>query len=55
MASASGTLYVGVSGNLEGRVWEHKQEKIEGFTKKYHCNKLVYYEEYDDIYQAIER
>ena len=55
MASTSGTLYIGVSGNIEGRIWQHKQEKIEGFTKKYHCNKLVYYEEYQDIYEAIAR
>jgi putative endonuclease len=55
MASDSGTLYVGVSGHLEGRVQQHKDGKIEGFTKKYKCYKLVYFEEFDDIEQAILR
>lgn len=55
MASDSGTLYVGVTGGLEGRVAQHKKGKIEGFTKKYKCCKLVYFEEYDDIEQAILR
>ncbi len=55
MASDSGTLYVGVTGQLEGRVNQHKKGQIDGFTKKYNCNKLVYYEEFDDIEQAILR
>ena len=49
------TLYTGVTDNLERRVLEHKSGIIPGFTKKYNCNKLVYYEEYSDINQAIER
>lgn len=55
MASDSGTLYVGVSGHLEGRVEQHKKGEIEGFTKKYKCYKLVYFEEFNDIEQAILR
>ena len=55
MASVSGTLYVGVTGGLEGRVVQHKKAEVEGFTKKYKCNKLVYFEEYDNIEQAIRR
>ena len=49
------TLYIGVTNNLERRVSEHKQKLIEGFTKKYNCNKLVYYEHFLSIKQAIER
>jgi len=48
MASNSGTLYMGVTNNLLKRVWEHKEDINEGFTKKYKCHKLVYYEEYND-------
>ena len=55
MASDSGTLYVGVTGHLEGRVEQHKKREIEGFTKKYKCYKLVYFEEFEDIQQAILR
>lgn len=48
-------LYVGISGNLEGRVRQHKEGKHEGFTKRYHVNKLVYYEEYKSPMEAIRR
>ena len=47
--------YTGVTNDLERRVREHKEGKITGFTKKYNCKKLLYYEEYSDINQAIER
>ena len=47
--------YTGVTNDLERRVLEHKEGKIPGFTKKYNCEKLLYYEEYSDINQAIER
>ncbi|MGE3340605.1 MAG: GIY-YIG nuclease family protein [Candidatus Altimarinota bacterium] len=55
MASTSGTLYIGVTSNLMHRVSEHKNEVREGFTKKYHCKKLVYFEEYQYIHDAAER
>ncbi|QQR83058.1 GIY-YIG nuclease family protein [Candidatus Peregrinibacteria bacterium] len=56
MASDSGTLYVGVTNDLERRVLEHKeQENPESFTAKYHCHKLVYYEESEEVVAAIER
>ncbi len=55
MASNSGTLYIGVTNNLTRRISEHKQNLVEGFTKKYKCHKLVYYENYSDIKQAIAR
>jgi putative endonuclease len=53
MASASGTLYIGVTNDLERRVCEHKTGLNEGFTKKYQCHKLVYSQEIGDISEAI--
>ena len=47
-------MYIGVTNNLERRVYEHKQELIEGFTKRYHVNKLVYFETTTDVRSAIE-
>jgi len=49
------TLYIGVTDDLERRVSEHKTGLIPGFTKKYNCDKLVYYEVFSDINQAIDR
>ena len=49
------TLYIGVTNDIERRVLEHKSGMIRGFTQKYNCCKLVYYEQYSDIEQAIER
>ncbi|TET46906.1 GIY-YIG nuclease family protein [candidate division TA06 bacterium] len=51
----NGTLYTGVTTNLAKRVWEHKKDIIEGFTKKYGVHLLVYYELHDDIISAITR
>ena len=48
-------MYIGVTNDLRRRLYEHKTEHIEGFTKKYHIHKLVYFEEYSDIDDAIER
>ncbi len=55
MSSISKKIYIGVTNNLQRRVSEHKEEKIEGFTKKYKIKKLVYYEEINNIRWAIER
>ena len=55
MTNKSKTLYVGVTDNLEWRVYEHKNKLIEGFTKKYNITKLVYYETTNDVRSAIER
>ena len=55
MTNASKTLYIGVTNNLIRRVLEHKEGKIKRFTSKYHINKLVYYEEGDNINSAIYR
>lgn len=48
-------IYVGVTSNLIKRVFQHKTNTCKGFTYKYNCNRLVYYEEFDDINQAILR
>ena len=51
----NGTLYVGMTSDLIKRVWEHKNHLVDGFTKKYEVNKLVYFEEHDHPRQAIAR
>jgi putative endonuclease len=51
----NGTLYVGVTSDLIKRAWEHKNGLSDGFTKKNTINQLVYYEVFDDIYNAITR
>ena len=48
-------VYIGVTNDLKRRVYEHKTELIDGFTKRYHIHKLIYYEEYSDPYSAIKR
>jgi len=48
-------LYTGVTGNLQGRVYEHKNKLVEGFASKYNVDRLVYYEEFNDVYYAIAR
>jgi putative endonuclease len=54
MASRSRVLYVGVTNDLEQRVRQHKQGSVPGFTARYHVNRLVWYEVFPDIGQAIE-
>jgi len=51
----NGTLYIGVTSDLPKRVWEHKEGVIDGFTKKYGCKMLVWFEHHGDIEQAIRR
>jgi len=48
-------MYVGVTNNLEKRIYEHKNKLVKGFTEKYNINKLVYFEETEDVISAIER
>ncbi len=49
------TLYIGVTGNLVHRVWEHRQGVIQGFTEEYRCQDLVYFENCPDVRSAITR
>lgn len=49
------TLYTGVTNNLQRRVYEHKNKLVKGFSSKYNLNKLVYYEIFDEVEQAILR
>lgn len=51
----NGTLYIGVTSNLAKRVWEHKNDLVEGFTKKYGVHSLVYFEQFGDMVSAIAR
>lgn len=51
----NGTLYIGVTSHLIQRVWQHKQDLIEGFTKKYGVHFLVYYEMHEEMQTAIQR
>ena len=51
----NGTLYTGVTSNLVQRVWQHKNNVIEGFTLKYHVKILVYYEVHENAESAITR
>ena len=52
---ANRVLYIGVTNNLERRIFEHKHKLIEGFTKRYNLTKLIYYEVTSDIHSALER
>ena len=55
VASRSHTLYIGVTGNLLKRVFEHKQRTHEGFSSKYNCNRLVWFERFTGPGSAIAR
>jgi putative endonuclease len=55
MANVSRTLYTGVTNNLERRVYEHKEKTAPGFTNTYNINRLIYYEDFADIRDAIAR
>ena len=55
LSSRSGTLYTGLTGFFERRICQHKYDTIEGFTRKHQCNRLVYYESYQDVQVAIAR
>lgn len=51
----NGALYIGVTTDLKRRVWEHKNKQIEGFTKKYNIGNLIYFEVYEDYWEAANR
>jgi putative endonuclease len=55
MASLSGTLYIGITNYIEKRVNDHKEGLVNGFSKRYRCTRLVYYESFDDVRTAISR
>lgn len=48
-------LYIGVTSNIQKRIWEHKNKAVKGFTKKYNCEKLVYFEQTENVYSALQR
>lgn len=51
----NGTLYIGITSNLAKRIWEHKNKAISGFSSKYNIDKLVYFEEFQDINLALDK
>lgn len=51
----NGTIYIGASSILVKRIWEHKNKFLSGFSKKYHLDRLVYYEQFDDVISARAR
>jgi putative endonuclease len=50
-----GTIYTGVTSDLPGRIWQHKNRISKGFSAKYNLTRLVYFELFEDMYQAISR
>jgi putative endonuclease len=55
VCSRSGTLYIGMTNSIYRRALEHKHGEVAGFASKYHCDRLVYYESFDDVHKAIGR
>ena len=51
----NGTLYIGVTSDLIKRIWQHKNKVVSGFTEDYQVNSLVYFEQLDDMENAITR
>jgi len=51
----NGTLYIGVTSDLVKRIWEHKNNVVEGFTKKYSVHKLAWFEPHETMVEAIQR
>ena len=55
IASKSRVLYIGMTNDLERRMFEHKNDSMNGFSQQYRCHRLVYYEAFDDVKKAIDR
>ena len=55
LSSYTKVLYIGVTGNLQRRVLEHKSKSVDGFTKKYNVTRLVYFEIHNDFESAVSR
>ena len=51
----NGTLYIGVTSNLPARIWQHRNDRIDGFTRKYRVHRLVYFELHEEMTAAIQR
>ncbi len=51
----NGTLYVGVTSDLVVRVWQHREDLVEGFTRRYQVHRLVYFEQHESMIEAIQR
>jgi len=54
-SSPGGVLYLGVTSDLIKRCWQHRSDLVEGFTRRYKVHRLVFFEQYDSMIQAIER
>jgi len=50
-----GVLYIGVTSDLIARIWQHRNDLVDGFTRRYKVHRLVYFEQYESMIQAIER
>jgi putative endonuclease len=55
VCSRTGTLYIGMTNSIYRRALEHKRGDVEGFASKYRCDRLLYYESFDDVHKAIGR
>jgi putative endonuclease len=55
LTNKSGTLYTGVTGDLKRRVWLHRTKQVDGFTKRYNIDRLLYFESFSDVWSAIAR
>jgi len=55
LTNNSGALYIGFTGNLKNRIWEHKNKITKGFTKKYTIDRMIYFEQTENVYSAIAR
>jgi len=55
MSSRSGTLYIGMTNSIYRRALQHKRGEIGGFSSQYHCDRLAYYESFDDVHKALGR
>ena len=55
LTNNSGALYVGFTSNLKNRIWEHKNKVVKGFTEKYNIDKIIYFEQSENVHSAIQR
>lgn len=54
LGNGKGTIYTGLTSDLERRIYEHKTKVVKGFTAKYNLNQLLFFEEFDSIYDALD-